>query len=99
MVTDLGCAELARTADRVPLELKRGTFDVPICTLQYRPPDVILGNQNFGTDLDMWSLGCLSAELSLREPLFKIAETDAVLEKKTEIDAVLEKNRNSTDSS
>ena len=32
---------------------------------------MFLGNQPFGPDLDLWSLGCVAAELFLREPLFQ----------------------------
>ena len=35
------------------------------------PPDMLVGSQRFGLDLDLWSLGCLAAELFLREPLFQ----------------------------
>ena len=35
----------------------------------YRAPEVILG-ANYGTPIDMWSLGCLVAELSIGSPLF-----------------------------
>ena len=44
---------------------------VPVCTVIYRAPDVLLGSLRFGPDLDMWSLGCVAAELFLREPLFR----------------------------
>ena len=30
---------------------------------------MLLGSLRFGTDLDLWSLGCVAAELFLREPL------------------------------
>jgi hypothetical protein len=40
-------------------------------TIIYRPPDMLLGSLRFGTHMDMWSLGCVAAELFLREPLFK----------------------------
>ncbi len=33
-------------------------------------PDVLLGSLDFGADMDLWSLGCVTAELHLREPLF-----------------------------
>jgi hypothetical protein len=32
---------------------------------------MLLGSQSFEPDLDMWSLGCVAAELFLQEPLFK----------------------------
>ena len=33
--------------------------------------DMLLGSQPFGPDLALWSLGCVAAELFLREPLFQ----------------------------
>ncbi len=35
----------------------------------YRAPEVILG-AHYGFPIDMWSFGCLIAELYLGEPLF-----------------------------
>ena len=32
---------------------------------------MLVGSQRFGLDLDLWSLGCVAAELFLREPLFQ----------------------------
>ena len=49
---------------------------VPVCTAAYRAPDVLLGNCNFGRDLDVWSLGCVAAELFLRRPLFRADQVD-----------------------
>ena len=46
---------------------------VPACTAEYRAPDVFLGNLDFGADLDLWSMGCVAAELFLRRPLFERA--------------------------
>ena len=37
----------------------------------YIPPDVLLGHTNFGSDFDIWTLGCVAAELSLRHRLFQ----------------------------
>ena len=41
-----------------------------VVTLWYRPPDVLLGNKNYGTTVDMWSIGCIFAEMVLGKPLF-----------------------------
>ena len=71
MLADLGCSELACPAERY-LKLPPDQTVVPICTPQYRAPDMILGNVLFGPDLDLWSLGCVAAELFLREPLFPL---------------------------
>ena len=69
---DLGCAELADPAQRRLHKVKSGV--VLICTPEYRPPDMHLGNWKFSWDLDMWSLGCVAVELLLRRPLFWPAE-------------------------
>lgn len=41
-----------------------------VVTLWYRPPDVLLGNKNYGTSVDMWSIGCIFAEMVSGKPLF-----------------------------
>ena len=37
-------------------------------TLWYRPPDVILGSSNYGFPVDMWSVGCIFAEMIQGKP-------------------------------
>lgn len=39
-------------------------------TLWYRSPDVILGSTNYGLAVDMWSVGCIMAEITTGVPLF-----------------------------
>jgi cyclin-dependent kinase len=41
-----------------------------VVTLWYRPPDVLLGSKNYSTSIDIWSVGCIFAELSNLKPLF-----------------------------
>lgn len=41
-----------------------------IVTLWYRPPEVLLGSRQYSTAVDMWSVGCIFAEMSNRTPLF-----------------------------
>lgn len=40
-----------------------------VITLWYRPPELLLGATEYGPAVDMWSAGCLIAELLLRKPL------------------------------
>ena len=48
-----------------------------VVTLWYRPPDVLLGNKTYGTTVDMWSIGCIFAEMVSGKPLFTgNSETD-----------------------
>lgn len=41
-----------------------------VITLWYRPPELLLGANEYGPSVDMWSTGCLLAELLTRKPLF-----------------------------
>lgn len=51
--------------------LVRGEPNVAyICSRYYRAPELILGNSNYATNVDVWSLGCVIAEMLLGEPLF-----------------------------
>ena len=35
-----------------------------------RAPELLLGAKQYSTAIDMWSLGCIMAELLSKEPLF-----------------------------
>ncbi|XP_021746542.1 cyclin-dependent kinase G-2-like [Chenopodium quinoa] len=41
-----------------------------VVTLWYRSPELLLGAKEYSTAIDMWSLGCIMAELLSKEPLF-----------------------------
>lgn len=42
-----------------------------VVTLWYRAPEILLGAKEYSTAIDMWSVGCIFAELLLKEPLFQ----------------------------
>lgn len=50
----------------VPLK----SYTHEIVTLWYRAPEVLLGATHYSTPVDIWSVGCIFAELSRRQPLF-----------------------------
>ncbi|CAL0329728.1 unnamed protein product [Lupinus luteus] len=41
-----------------------------VVTLWYRAPELLLGEKQYSTAIDMWSLGCIMAELLSKEPIF-----------------------------
>jgi cell division cycle 2-like protein len=41
-----------------------------VVTLWYRAPELLLGEKAYTTAIDMWSVGCIFAELIQRDPLF-----------------------------
>ncbi|MCO5547596.1 hypothetical protein L7F22_001047 [Adiantum nelumboides] len=50
------------------IPLKSYTHEV--VTLWYRAPEVLLGATHYSTPVDIWSIGCIFAELAQKKPLF-----------------------------
>jgi serine/threonine protein kinase len=46
-------------------------FSSCVVTLWYRSPDVLFGNNFYSDDIDVWSLGCILAELAAGVPLLR----------------------------
>jgi len=42
-----------------------------ICSRYYRAPELIFGNVDYDSSIDVWSLGCLLAEMFIGKPLFQ----------------------------
>ncbi|KIY67507.1 Pkinase-domain-containing protein [Cylindrobasidium torrendii FP15055 ss-10] len=47
------------------------TFSNEVVTLWYRAPDVLLGSRTYSTSIDVWSCGCIFAEMITGVPLFR----------------------------
>lgn len=45
-------------------------FTHEVVTLWYRPPEILLGEKTYSTAVDIWSLGCIFAEMLTKKPLF-----------------------------
>ncbi|XP_057979198.1 protein IMPAIRED IN BABA-INDUCED STERILITY 1-like isoform X2 [Malania oleifera] len=63
-VADFGLANVFSSRHRQPLTSR-------VVTLWYRPPELILGATNYGTSVDLWSVGCVFAELLFGKPILK----------------------------
>ncbi|EIW69024.1 CMGC/CDK/CDC2 protein kinase [Tremella mesenterica] len=61
-IADFGLAR----AFGIPLR----TYTHEVVTLWYRAPEVLLGSRHYSTAIDMWSVGCIFAEMAMRQPLF-----------------------------
>ncbi|KAJ0123679.1 cell division control protein 2 [Diaporthe amygdali] len=46
------------------------TYTHEVVTLWYRAPEILLGGRQYSTGIDMWSVGCIFAEMCTRKPLF-----------------------------
>lgn len=62
-ITDFGLARYHGDIDR---KLTKG-----VVTRWYRAPEILLGANYYGEGVDVWSLGCILAELYLRTILFR----------------------------
>ncbi|KAG7393051.1 hypothetical protein PHYBOEH_006193 [Phytophthora boehmeriae] len=74
-ITDFGMAtviEVAKKAedgsegDGVAKKSKRS---VQVVTRAYRAPELFFGEESYGFEVDVWSVGCIFAEMLLRRPL------------------------------
>jgi len=54
-----------------PCVLPGKKFTHEVVTLWYRPPDILLGSTNYGTACDIWSIGCVFAEMATGEAAFQ----------------------------
>ena len=79
IATETGAAPRFKTAKPAhlasrPIENCRFRFGPPVCvpvrsyspevvTLWYRSPDILLGSKFYSTSIDMWSIGCIFAEM------------------------------------
>ena len=61
----LGDFGLAREA-KVPC----GFYTQAVVTVWYRAPELLLGTKQYGCPVDMWSVGCVMAEMATSQPLF-----------------------------
>lgn len=62
-ICDFGLARLARQDDS-------GFLTEYVATRWYRAPEIILSWKHYSKAVDMWSVGCIFAELLSRKPLF-----------------------------
>jgi cell division cycle 2-like protein len=48
-----------------------GPYTQPVVSQWYRAPELLRGSRKYNTAIDMWSLGCIMAELLSKEVLFR----------------------------
>ncbi|KAK9278388.1 hypothetical protein L1049_027953 [Liquidambar formosana] len=63
-VADFGLANFSSAGYRQPLTSR-------VVTLWYRPPELLLGSTDYGASVDIWSVGCVFAEILLGNPILQ----------------------------
>ncbi|GER42985.1 mitogen-activated protein kinase 1 [Striga asiatica] len=61
-ICDFGLARTSRANGRLMTEY--------VVTRWYRAPELLLSCDNYGTSIDVWSAGCILAEIMGRQPIF-----------------------------
>ena len=46
------------------------TYTHEVVTLWYRAPEILLGQKQYSTSIDIWSAGCIFGEMAQKKPLF-----------------------------
>ncbi|KAK7374541.1 hypothetical protein VNO80_07971 [Phaseolus coccineus] len=63
-IADFGLANTLSPNSKRPLTSR-------VVTLWYRPPELLMGSTTYGVSVDLWSVGCVFAELFLGRPILK----------------------------
>ncbi|KAJ6846746.1 putative serine/threonine-protein kinase isoform X2 [Iris pallida] len=63
-MADFGLANFYRPGQKQPLTSR-------VVTLWYRPPELLLGSTDYEASVDLWSVGCVFAELFLKKPILQ----------------------------
>ena len=61
-IGDFGLATFFHPSQEQPLTSR-------VVTLWYRPPELLLGSTDYGVAVDLWSSGCILAELFAGKPI------------------------------
>ena len=48
----------------------------PVCSLWYRCPELLCGVKQYGPEVDMWSVGCIFAEMYSRRPILAVNDKE-----------------------
>jgi serine/threonine protein kinase len=70
LVDERGIVKLADFGLARAFGLPARNWTREVITLWYRPPEILLGAANYSVEVDLWSLGCIFAEMVNGRPLF-----------------------------
>jgi len=70
LISDQGILKIADFGLSRSFAINTKNYINEVVTLYYRSPDVLLGNRNYLTSIDIWSIGCIFAEMAIGKPLF-----------------------------
>lgn len=51
-----------------------GFYTGPVATRRYRAPELLFGSIHYNQSIDMWSVGCILAEMQMKTPIFAVGQ-------------------------
>lgn len=63
-IADFGLANFCDSRKTQPLTSR-------VVTLWYRPPELLLGSTDYEATVDLWSVGCVFAEMFVKKPILQ----------------------------
>ncbi len=70
LISRQGILKLADFGLARPFGAPVRAYSSEVVTLWYRAPDVLLGSKQYSTTIDIWSIGCIFAEMINGRPIF-----------------------------
>lgn len=70
MIDEEGNLKLADFGLARAIGIPINTLTHEVVTLWYRAPEILLNSKSYGPGVDLWSIGCIFAELAQKRPLF-----------------------------
>lgn len=64
-ISDFGMATLVKQEDKEDGDAQDRTRSIQVVTRAYRAPELFFGDAGYGFGVDMWSVGCIFAEMLL----------------------------------
>jgi len=71
LLDDKGIVKLADFGLSRLIELNPVEYTCEVVTLWYRAPEILLGQKDYSFPVDIWSVGCILAEIAQGDALFK----------------------------
>lgn len=90
LLNDAGVLKIADFGLARGYDKNNSRYTSTVCTRWYRPPEVLLGQRNYTTAIDVWGVGCIVAELFVGRPILQGGKQDAKDESENDLDQYME---------
>lgn len=84
LITRKGVIKLSGFDAGRTFEVAQKVYTHNVTVLWYRSPEILLGTSQYTPKIDIWSAGCIFAELFQRKPLFQAESEIGQMKKITE---------------